>query len=383
MSTLRELPLEIEWTTDALESLKLPGDLLLPGGPASYIGAVMCLRLTLYFKDAHSVPTRDHLCLCFDAFHELAGDALSWLWREKPKDGLPRQRVKDCKTLREMIEPLSEDDHLSFCYTSGSKAEDAGAWQFLVYGKRGWQSRMGSDMSVFELSVPIGHVSGCWRPFIELAINCARWLRAEHGHAGYALNLSAVRRERNEPVEAVLAQRLPGLDAGHAAHLANRPEFKNFKIKTVSWLTLLDHARLAAAGGVDQLRSALAEQHFTFHDYGNGVMVQAGARPLALVDAEDPRPPAYVLLDHQLRGIRPASAGNLHSNPKSAEPRLIGRHADQWIRRFEVDPSEISTHEARLVQQQPRMGGAFRTSPPSPTRDPVDRASGPGMSRGE
>lgn len=353
MPTLRDLPLETEWFPDAQESLEFPGDLLLPSGPANYVGAVMCLRLTLYFKDAHLACTRENLCLCFDAFREHAGDALSWLWRERPTDGRSRQRVKDSKTLREMIEPMLEDDHLSFCYTSGPNAEDAGAWQFRVYGKRGWQSRMGNDMSVLELSVPTGHFSGKECQLIELAIKCAHWLRAAHGYAGYALNLSAVRRERNEPIEAVLAQRLPGLDVGDAALLANRAELKHLKIKTVSWLTLLDDARLAAAGGLDQLRSALPEQYFRLQGYGGGVLIQAGARPLAYADAEDPRAPEYVLLDHQLRGLRPASVGNLHSNPKSTEPRLIGRIADQWMRRFEVDPSEISIHEARLAQQHP------------------------------
>lgn len=216
---------------------------------------------------------------------------MQWLWREIPKDGPSRQRVKDSKNLCEMIELLSEDDHLSFCYTSGANAEDAGAWQFLVYGKRGWQTQMGDDMSVLELSVPTGHFSGEKCQFIELAIKCAHWLRAAHGHAGYALNLSPVRRERNEPIEAVLAQRLPGLDTGNAALRANRAELKHLKFKTVSWLTLLDDARLAAAGGLDQLRSALPEQYFRLQRYGNGVLIQAGARPLAYADAEDPRPP--------------------------------------------------------------------------------------------
>ncbi|HEL4259812.1 LysR family transcriptional regulator [Stenotrophomonas maltophilia] len=62
----------------------------------------------------------------------------------------------------------------------------------------------------------------------------------------------------------------------------------------------------------------------------------------------------YVPLDHQLRDLRPASVGNLHFNPKSAEPRLIGRLADQWMRRLEVDASEIPIHEERLARQHPR-----------------------------
>ncbi|HDS1509838.1 DUF3396 domain-containing protein [Stenotrophomonas maltophilia] len=359
-----QIPVEMQGCPEALGAQQFPGDLLLPGGPRNYVGAVICLRLTLYFKDAHTAATRRHLCLCFDAFCELAGDALSWLWREKPKRGMPKQRVKNSKSLRDMIENMSEDDHLSFCYTSGAMAQDAGAWKFLIFGARGWEARIGSDMSVLELSVPISCLPTQREDFVELAAKCARWLSAEHGHAGYAVNMSEVRRERNEPVEAILAQRYPGLDAGCAPFLANQPQLAHLKIKTVSWLTLLDHARLEAAGGLDQLRSALPEQHFSLHDYGHGVMIQAGPRPLALVDAGDPRPPAYVLLDHQLRGIRPASVGSLHFNPKSAEPRLVGRLADQWMGRFEVDASEISTHEERLAQQHPLSDGDLQDETP-------------------
>ncbi|HBG90450.1 MAG TPA: hypothetical protein DDX20_09990 [Stenotrophomonas sp.] len=363
MPTTREVPLGLKWSHAIQEPIEFPGDLLLPSGPANYVGAVMCLRLTLYFKGAHLPGTRESLCLCFDAFHELAGDALSWLWREKSKDGRARQRAKDSRTLRGMIEPMSEDDHLSFCYSSGSNAEDAGAWQFLVYGKRGWQSRMGDDMSVLELSVPTSLSPAKLRQFIELAIKSARWLSAEHGHAGYALNLSPVRRERNEPIEAVLAQRLPGLDAGNAALLANRAELKHPRFKTVSWLTLLDDTRLAAAGGLDQLRDALPGQYFKLHTYGGGALIQAGARPLACVEGEDPRPPEYVLLDHYLREIRAASLGNLHFNPKSAEPRLIGQLADQWVRRFQVDAADIPTHEARLARQHALTSEGVQAEP--------------------
>lgn len=356
-----QIPVVLQWPPGALE---FPGDLLLPSGPQNYVGAVMCLRLTLYFKNAHTAATRKNLCLCFAAFCELAGDALSWLWREKPNRGMPKQRVKNCKPLCDMIETMSEDDHLSFCYTSGAKAEDAGAWKFLIFGARAWEARIGRDMSVLELSVPISCLPTQREDFIELAAKCARWLSAEHGHAGYAVNLSEVRRQRNEPVEAVLASRYPGLDAGCAPLLADRPQLAHLKIKTVSWLTLVDRARLAAAGGLDQLRSALPERHFTLHDYGNGVMVQAGPRPLACTDAADPRPPAYVLLDHLLRGIRPASVGNLHFNQKSAEPRLVGQLADQWVCRFEVDASEISTHEERLAQQHALTDGDIRNETP-------------------
>ena len=90
MPSSHQIPVELPWSPEALAAFEFPGDLLLPRGPRNYVGAVTCLRLTLYFKDAHTAATRERLCLCFDAFRELAGDALSWLWREKPPRGMPK-----------------------------------------------------------------------------------------------------------------------------------------------------------------------------------------------------------------------------------------------------------------------------------------------------
>ena len=38
---------------------------------------------------------------------------------------------------------MDEDDHLSFCYTSGKKSRDAGAWLFDIYGKRSGKPKWG------------------------------------------------------------------------------------------------------------------------------------------------------------------------------------------------------------------------------------------------
>ncbi len=69
--------------------LEVPGNLLMKGGPEDYIGAVLCLRGTLYFKEAHTPLVREALCQCFDEFKRLAEPYLTWLWREEPPEGKP------------------------------------------------------------------------------------------------------------------------------------------------------------------------------------------------------------------------------------------------------------------------------------------------------
>ncbi|HBO3685979.1 TPA: DUF3396 domain-containing protein [Pseudomonas aeruginosa] len=334
--------------------LEMPGNLLMKGGPEDYIGAVLCLRGTLYFKEAHTPLVREALCQCFDEFKHLAEPHLTWLWREEPPQGKPLTVYGDTKSLREMMARMDEDDHLGFCYTSGSQPIDASAWLFKITGKRGWQANMGDAISTLEFSVPLLYQEEQPLNFLRLFIDLSRRLNPEQGCAGYAFNLSLTRRDNNEPTEAFMADRMPGLDVGTAFLLANRPQFKHAKIKTVSWLTVLDQQRLDLAGGLESLRSQLPSSHFAFYDYGAGVVIQAGAYPSG-GDGEDPRPAAYVLLNQVLKGIRYETVGSLHGGSHDGELRLVGWSADQWLKRLDVDESDIPAWRARLLSDEPYL----------------------------
>ncbi|AYW42633.1 TPA: DUF3396 domain-containing protein [Pseudomonas aeruginosa] len=333
--------------------LEIAGNLLMKGGPEDYIGAVLCLRGTLYFKEAHTPLVRESLCQCFDEFKRLAEPHLTWLWREEPAQGKPLTAYRDTQPLREMMGAMDEDDHLSFCYTSGKKSRDAGAWLFDIYGKRSWQAKMGHDLSVLEFSVPLLYQERQPLDFLQLFIDFARRLEPEQGYAGHAYNLSPTSWDNDEPSEAFMAARMPGLDVGTACLLANTPEFKPTRIKTVSWLTLLNIERLALAGGLDALRAQLPSSHFAFYRYGDGVVIQAGAYPYIAGDAEDSRPAPYVLLNHALKGIRYETVGSLHGGSHDGELRLVGWAADQWLKRLDVEDSELPRWRAKLLNTEP------------------------------
>ncbi len=328
--------------------LEMPGNLLMKGGPEDYIGAVLCLRGTLYFKEAHTPLVREALCQCFDEFKHLAEPYLTWLWREEPAEGKPLTAYSDAKPLREMLASMDEDYPLSFYYTSGRQSNDAGAWYFEIFGQAAWEAKMGDDLSVLEFSVPLLYQEQNPLSFLHLLLDFARRLVPEQGYAGHAFNLSVTNRDDNQPTEAFMAARMPGLDVGTAGLLAHRPTFKPTRIKTVSWLTVLDQQRLELVGGLDALRSQLPSSHFAFYDYGAGVVIQAGAYPSG-GDGEDPRPAAYVLLNQVLKGIRYETVGSLHGGSHDGELRLVGWSADQWLKRLDVDESDIPAWRARLL----------------------------------
>ena len=333
--------------------LEIPGNLLMKGGRKKYIGAALCLRGTLFFKDAHTPLVREALSQCFDDFKRFAEPHLTWLWREEPRQGKPLSAYGEANPIRTMMDSMDEDDHLSFYYLSGKQSNDASAWLFDIFGQRGWQAKMGNGLSVLEFSVPLLYHENNPLSFLRLFLTFARRLAPEQGYAGHAFNLSVTNRDSNEPTEAFMAKRMLGLDVGTAALLANRPNFKPIKIKTVSWLTVLDQARMELVGGLEALRAQLPSSHFAFYDYGNGVVIQAGASPYLGGDADDPKPAPYVLLNQVLKPIRYETVGSLHGGSHNGELRLVGWSADQWLKRLDVDDSELPTWRAKLLNDEP------------------------------
>ncbi|PWY38512.1 type VI immunity family protein, partial [Pseudomonas sp. RW409] len=75
-------------------------------------------------------------------------------------------------------------------------------------------------------------------------------------------------------------------------------------------------------------------------------------------DAEDPRPAPYVLLNHVLKGIRYETVGSLHGGSHDGELRLVGWSADQWLKRLDVDESEIAGWRAKLLTDEPWLDAA-------------------------
>ncbi|ARU88545.1 DUF3396 domain-containing protein [Pseudomonas sp. M30-35] len=334
--------------------LEMLGNLLMKGGREDYIGAVLCLRGTLYFKEAHTPLVREALCQCFDEFKRIAEPHLTWLWREEPPEGKPLTAYADAKPLREMLGNMDENYPLTFYYTSGKKSNDASAWFFEIFAQAAWESKIGDDLSVLEFSIPLLYQEQNPLNFLCLFLDFARRLAPEQGYAGHAFNLSVTNRDDNEPTEAFMAARMPSLDVGTAGLLTNTPEFQPTKIKTVSWLTVLDQPRLDLAGGLDTLRAQLPASHFAFYEYGAGVVIQAGAYPSG-GDGEDPKPAAYVLLNHVLKSIRYETVGSLHGGSHDGELRLVGWSADQWLKRLDVDDADIPAWRAKLLSNEPHL----------------------------
>ncbi len=352
MTTLPFDPLQL--LREHNEDMRIPGGLLTKEGADDYVGCIPAITGTLFFTGAHSPDVRAAVCACFDEYEAIAKDHLTWLWREEPPDGPNKMVYAKAKSMRSMVARMRENDLLSFAYTSGEKEYDAGDWEFQVFGRRGWEGKMlARGTSGLRFSVPLLYVEENPGSFQAMFVNFARRLKAIHGYGGYGLVLSLVRSDDNEPFEAYLADRLNGLDVGNlVGGTRNAPK----GIKTVSWLTAVNHQMIEQIGGLFTIRSELPRDWFALYDYEAGLVIQAGPKPEAAPADADPKPARLVLPNMLFRQVRAPSL-SAHIASKQGEPRLVGWGAEQWLKRFDVSDDELMAYKAKLLGE-PKLTAA-------------------------
>jgi hypothetical protein len=345
---MTELPFDpLELMRNNPGAMYVPGGLLTKKGAQPYVGCVPAIVGTLFFSGAHLSEVRDAIAACFDSYQLKVKPEFTWLFREDPPEGPSKQLFAKAKGLDAMLAAMDEDDGLSFHYTSGEQAHDAGPWEFQVTGLPAWQASMGDwGLCGLRFAVPLLFVEEQPSTFVNLFVEFARRLYAVHGYAGYSLVLSALRDTENQAFEAFLTSKLRGFDAGNLiAGAANAHQ----GIKTVGWLTAINRSYLEKIGDESTLRSELPMDWFGLHDYGAGVVIQAGPRPEP-APANASLPALLVLPNMLLQSIRTPQVG-LHYASANSESRLIGWAATQWLQRFDVPIEQLMAFKAKLLDE--------------------------------
>lgn len=349
---MSDLPFDpIQLMREHPEKLEFPGGLLTKKGAQSYVGSVPAIAGSLFFADAHLPAVREAICECFDEFKELAGKHLTWLFREAPPEGRSASKLAyaNTKPMRTMMAALEQDDAVSFHYTSGKGQNDAGPWEFQAFGLQDWRAKAGSwGLCGLRFSFPLLFVEENPRAFQAMFVSFAKRLRAVHGYGGYSLILSAIKYDENQAFETVIASKMLGFDAGALVSGAVKA---HTGIKTVSWLTAVNYELLDKVGGMDRLRSELPMDWFATYDYGDGVVIQSGAKPEAApVDESGEKPALLVLPDMLLKPLR-APQVRLHFASAGSEFRLIGQAAEEWLERLDIEETKLLDYKAQLLRE--------------------------------
>jgi hypothetical protein len=326
---------------------RFPGAMLMSYGPQSYVGAVIAITGTLYFEGGYTPEKREAICRCFDEYQALAGDNLTWLWRDEPPSGPPLMPYRQAAPLRDTLKGLGENDQVSFHYTGGIQKDDASPYTFYVHGLRAWKAKKGNGLDVLRFSLPFRHVAEHPARFQALFVDFARHVQALHGHGGFGFIVSPSDWHQDQPTEAFLSPYMPGADLGEPVLMAS--VLTRDTIKTVSWLTAINGAMLERIGGARKLRSDLPPDWFALYDYGAGVVIQAGNEPEIAAPASDGKLALYVLPNMILKDLRSLKSWLHVIGSDHGELRMTGVSADEWMRRFDVPEIELTGYKAKLA----------------------------------
>ena len=344
----------LQWAKENQSKALIPNALLEPRHSHEGIGAAVVILGCVYFENAYDVTVREAVAQCFDEYCAAAGDRLTFLWH----NGKAAQAFKKAKPMRELANKLGENDRFDFDYMSGERANDAGFWEFHVFGMRGWEEKMGTrGVDTLYFSLPVVAVQEDPDTFASLFFRCAQRLNALHGRAGFAVNLSPTEQTENESTEYWISQIMPGLDVGYPA--ANAERDLRDKIKTVDWLTAINKDMLDKVGGVRALRSELPPDWFSIGDYGAGVLIRAGVLPESGLSGSEDKPPAppaaYIVLDNALREIRARRFDSLQRGTVNGDAPVYNTKESTvaWLCRFEVDDDKLLAAKAALLETPP------------------------------
>jgi hypothetical protein len=284
------------------------------------------MRLRSFFlpQEATSV---EPLVLEFESYLARWGDALRW-WSDA-----------DHEPWRRMTSELGSYPRRRLLEKTRKKARD-----FDAYAHGGDE---GDDPHPMFLSMAIHQpdlirlhgLLEIWRTdvvdassLLEEALSAARRLQPLQGFAGLALvpwlDLEVAQDARE--VQFAIAQQFEGIQVINGWFTTN---FTPGSVGAVQWLTIVHDSILGRVGG-RQVLSDLPEGVIV-HDYGSGVVIQAGDAPSAGDVNKGETIPLYRAVARKLAPLRPERI--LPFNIE--EPRSLGREETlRWYRRLEREP---------------------------------------------
>lgn len=328
---------------------ELPGGMMI-GAPQDYVGAIMALSGTLYFRWGWTDEKREAICRCFDRYKEIAGDHLKWIRSEESPNEKEVQPYKGSKDLRKLYSSWDPDTLVIRHYKGDDSYKNASPYSFFIGARRKWKTdkieknhKNGCD--VLRFSLPIETLVMQPNLLQELLLYFCQQLKPFHGFGGLRLELSPEVLD-NEPTEAWLAQQYNGIIVGSDYASSRDLDFK--KIKTVSWLTVIGSDLLSEYSDT-WLRSELPPSWYACYKYDTGLIIQAGNMPDIAHIPENALPAAYVLLNWALKPFRTEFC-DIHHNTQRT-PLITGSPSvELWLARFDVPEEQLIEYKHKLTQ---------------------------------
>jgi Protein of unknown function (DUF3396) len=297
------------------------------------------LRVSLKFQNGHTVEKRQAGLRVMNSYFDQFKEHLThWL---PTSGGTPRKIKSGIRPPIEQPEALADVGEyygsVISGYALGQEIDEPAPFQAHVSCVWDKESHENSD---FEAQIPLSWcVNHGFDRVRELALEWSNELCAVHGTAGISLLFDDGSGRERLKFSYFLLKKFPGLDYENQATFSvevfsRRSENGGpFKIRTISWLTILGEVIIAELGGRDKMRAALGPDCPLF-DYDGGTIIQAMPVP-ELGSTEDGYIPegykkvAKLTKPVLFEGYSRSLFQNLPSPLDDREETL------KWIRRFD------------------------------------------------
>ena len=338
-----------EYVNAYTTSLKLPGKMRI-GAPQDYVGAVMALSGTLFFRWGWTDEKRAAICRCFDKYKEVAGDEIEWVRSEESPDEKDIQPYKGSKSLDQLYSERDADSIIVRQYKGGRNFKDASAYSFYIGTTPKWEAELAEKHSedgcdVLCFSLPAEFIIKRPNLLQELMLFFSQQLSPCHGFGGLRLELSPEKLD-NEPTEAWMAQQCNGIVVGSDYMAAASLNLE--KIKTISWLTVVGRELLLQHSDT-WLRSELPPSWFAFYKYDAGLIIQAGNTPEIAHIPDNAFPATYVLSNMVFKPYRTEFC-HIHHNTQRTQLVTGSPAVELWLSRFDVPDNQLIEYKHKLTQ---------------------------------
>ena len=329
--------------------LEFPGKLI-RGTPQNYVGAVMALSGTFYFREGWTRNKREAICRCLTRYLEVVQDHILWLVAEDSPIEPYISPYSKVKPLTDVYSKIDEDYSVIRTYKGGKTANDASPYCFHIGTHARWEEardeKYNKDyMDVLRFSLPVRIIQEKPVLFQKLFLKFAQELQAFHGFGGLRLELPPDSTD-DDPTEAWLAQQSNGIVAGD--DFLSTSYLNPLKLKSISWLTVLGNDLLSHYDNLI-LRQELPPSWYAVYNYDHGTVIQAGNLPDAAQFPLHSHPATYVLINMLMKPFR-TDYCTIHVN-SLATPLITGKQSVAlWLSRFDVPDEQLIEYKHKLTQ---------------------------------
>lgn len=311
-----------QWGIDTLEALEaLDNELRVVED-----GRVVCcvgFLATFYVRPEERPDVRERLVTAYERYLKDIDGSL--VWGADPKTHTPKRLAgTTISNVRASLSRLRPSDDFEFAFHGGANKDDASPY-------------MARALAVSDRP-HLSHASFCWplswvadrsvAVWAKTIADLAELIGPSHGYAGWG----AITHVYRGPAAAwrcmkMFANRFHGLEADRPmdhAILLRRMD----RIKGVNWLTILGTPFVQQLGGEQYLRAELGAQ-IGLKPFSDGVIIQAGPRPLLGDVNKGEHMDAYAQVARVLKPIRAASVGAIDFFEFNQQ------QTTEWLHRFD------------------------------------------------